>query len=207
MEIGTDSALGLTSGALTFNGGTLQTLASFTSVRAITLDAAGGTFEPSAGTTFTESGSITGAGGLAKTGSGVVILAGNSSYTGGTTVLAGTLQAGSAGGFVNNTAYTVSGGTLDLNNFNLTMSSLNGAGGVVNLGSAALTIHNAGIDVYSGTIQGTGSLTKTGAGRQTLSGNNSYTAERRSWRVHCRRGPQVVLSTILPTQFLGAHSI
>ena len=175
LEIGADNALGLTSGALTFNGGTLQTLASFTSARAITLDAAGGTFEPSAGTTFTESGTITGAGGLTKTGSGVVILAGNSSYAGGTTVLAGTLQAGSAGGFATNTAYTISGGTLDLNNFNLTMSSLNGSGGVVNLGSAALTIQNAGIDVYSGTIQGTGSLTKTGTGTQTLSGNNSYT--------------------------------
>jgi fibronectin-binding autotransporter adhesin len=85
------------------------------------------------------------------------------------------LQAGSAGGFVSNTAYRVIGGTLDLSNFKLIVSSLNGTGGVVNLGSAALTINNTGTDIYSGIIQGTGSLIKIGAGTQTLSGSNSYT--------------------------------
>jgi autotransporter-associated beta strand protein len=152
----------------------LQTLASFTTARAATLNAAGGTFEPEAGTTFTAAGIISGVGGLTKSGPGTVILGGNNRYTGGTTVVAGTLQAGSPGGLVSNTAYTVFGGTLDLNNFNLTMSSLNGTGGVVNLGSAALTINDIGKDAYSGIIQGTGSLTKLGPGTLTLSGNNSY---------------------------------
>ena len=174
LEIGADVNLGAASGALIFNGGTLQTMASFSTARGTTLNAAGGIFEPAAGTTFTESGTITGLGGLTKTGAGMVILGGNNSYTGGTTVLAGTLQAGSAGGFVSNTAYTVIGGTLDLNSFNLTMSSLNGNGGVVNLGSAALTINNTNADVYSGIIQGTGSLIKIGAGALTLSGSNTY---------------------------------
>jgi outer membrane autotransporter protein len=175
LEVGADVNLGSTSGGLAFNGGTLQTLASFTTARATTLNAAGGTFEPSAGTTFTAAGTISGVGGLTKTGPGTVILGGNNSYTGGTTVVAGTLQAGSPVGFVSNTAYTVIGGTLDLNNFNLTMSSLNGTGGVVNLGSAALTINDIGKDAYSGIIQGIGSLTKVGAGTLTLSGNNNYT--------------------------------
>ena len=85
------------------------------------------------------------------------------------------MQAGSASGFVNNTAYTVNGGILDLNNFSLTMSSLNGTGGTVNLGTAPLTINNTGLGGYSGVIQGTGSLTKMGAGTQTLSGNDTYT--------------------------------
>ena len=174
LEIGADVNLGAASGGLIFNGGILQTLASFGTVRATTLNAAGGTFEPSAGTTFTEAGIIAGVGGLTKIGEGTVILAGNNSYTGGTTVSAGTLQAGSAGGFVSNTAYTINGGTLDLNNFKLTMSSLNGTGGVVNLGSAALTVNNAGPNSYSGIIQGTGSLTKIGGGDLILSGNNTY---------------------------------
>jgi outer membrane autotransporter protein len=175
LEVGADVNLGSTSGGSAFNGGTLQTLASFTTARATTLNAAGGTFEPSAGTTFTAAGTISGVGGLTKTGPGTVILGGNNSYTGGTTVVAGTLQAGSPVGLVSNTAYTVIGGTLDLNNFNLTMSSLNGTGGVVNLGSAALTINDIGKDAYSGIIQGIGSLTKVGAGTLTLSGNNNYT--------------------------------
>jgi outer membrane autotransporter protein len=152
----------------------LHTLASFSTVRTTTLNTGGGTFEPIAGTTFVESGIITGVGGLTKTGLGMVILDAINGYTGGTTVLAGILQAGSAAGFVRNTAYTVNGGTLDLNNFALTMSSLDGTGGVVNLGTAALTFQNTGADAYAGVLQGTGSLTKLGAGTQTLSGNNTY---------------------------------
>ena len=175
LQVGADVNLGDASGALIFNGGTLNTVASFTTARAITLNGPGGIFVPDAATTFTEIGVITGVGGLTQTGAGTVILQGNNDYTGGTTVLAGTLQAGSATAFVNNTAYTVNGGTLDLNNFNLLMTSLNGTGGTVNLGAAALTINNTGADVYSGNIQGTGSLTKIGAGTQTLSGTNRYT--------------------------------
>jgi autotransporter-associated beta strand protein len=59
------------------------------------------------------SGIIQGNGSLTKFGAGTLTLSGNNSYTGGTTVVAGTLQAGSPGGFVSNTAYTVIGGTLD----------------------------------------------------------------------------------------------
>jgi hypothetical protein len=46
----------------------------------------------------------------------------------------------------------VNSGILDLNNFSLTMSSLNGTGGTVNLGTAALTINDTGLDSYSGVI-------------------------------------------------------
>ena len=137
----------------------------------------GGTLASVTGATATYGGVISGSGPLSigdGINQGTVVLNAANTYSGGTIVLAGRLQAGSAGGFVNNTAYTVNGGTLDLNNFKLIVSSLNGTGGVVNLGSAALTINNTGTDVYSGIIQGTGSLTKIGAGTQTLSGNNTY---------------------------------
>jgi fibronectin-binding autotransporter adhesin len=76
LEIGADVNFGTASGGLIFNGGTLQTLASFNTMRATTLNAAGGTFEPGAGTTFTEAGTIMGVGGLTKTGAGIVILGG-----------------------------------------------------------------------------------------------------------------------------------
>jgi autotransporter-associated beta strand protein/YVTN family beta-propeller protein len=175
LQISADANLGFAAGGLTFNGGTLQTMAGFGTARSITLGGAGAIFAPAAATTFTVDGAITGVGGLTKTEAGTLIIGGINGYTGGTTVIAGTLQAGTAGGFVGGTTYTVNGGTLDLNSFDLTLSSLNGAGGIVNLGSAALTINNTGTDVYTGVIQGAGSLTKTGAGTQTLSGNNIYT--------------------------------
>ena len=74
-------------------------------------------------------GALTGTGSLTKAGNGTLTLAGANTYTGATTVEAGTLRAGVAGAFVGNTAYAVNGGTLDLNGFNLTMSSLSGTGG------------------------------------------------------------------------------
>jgi YVTN family beta-propeller protein/autotransporter-associated beta strand protein len=176
LSIGNDAALTpLGFGTFVdFNGGTLRTTGSLITARTISLLVLGGTIDTN-GFNSVFSGDIINSGSLTKTGAGTLTLSGTNTYTGGTTVLAGTLQAGSAGGFVGNTAYTVNGGTLDLNNFNLTMSSLNGAGGVVNLGSAALTLDNSGSDNYSGIIQGTGSLTKTGAGTQILSGANTYT--------------------------------
>ncbi len=74
----------------------MQTLASFSTVRATTLNSAGGIFEPAAGTTFTEGGTITGVGGLTKIGAGALILSGNNTYSGGTLLSAGALVVNSA---------------------------------------------------------------------------------------------------------------
>jgi autotransporter-associated beta strand protein len=73
LAIGADANLGAVSGGLTFNGGTLQTLVSFSTARATVLNAPGGTIEPRAGITITETGPITGIGALTKTGLGVAI--------------------------------------------------------------------------------------------------------------------------------------
>ncbi len=90
-----------------------------------------------------------------KTGSSTWTLTGASTHTGGTTVTAGTLMQGAAGAFAANTAYAVNGGTVDL-------------------GSAALTVNQAGNTSYAGVIAGSGSLTKSGAGTLTLMGTNIY---------------------------------
>ena len=71
------------------------------------------------------------------------MLSGANSYSGLTAVSDGTLRQGAAGAFVGNGAYAVNGGTLDLNNFALTASSLSGTAGTVALGSAALTVDQA----------------------------------------------------------------
>ncbi len=118
--------------------------------------------------------SITGSTRVSQIGSGKTILTGNNTYAGGTTVSAGTLQSGAAGAFAGNTAYTVNGGTLNLNGYGLTMSALSGSGGSITLGSAALTVDQNTITTFAGNMSGTGTLTKSGTGALTLTGTNSY---------------------------------
>ena len=104
---------------------------------------------------------------------GILDLWGPNTYTGGTTVNGGTLLAIRAGAFVDNTAYAVNGGTLDLGGFDLTMSSLSGAGGTVSFGAADLTVNQATNTTYAGVLTGIGDLVKSGTGILTLTGDSS----------------------------------
>jgi autotransporter-associated beta strand protein len=90
-----DANLGAAAGGLAFGGGTLQFLSGFTTNRTVTLSAGGGTLDTN-GNNATLAGAIGGAGGLTKVGAGTMTLSGASTYLGGTTVNAGTLQAGAA---------------------------------------------------------------------------------------------------------------
>ncbi len=76
-------------------------------------------------------------GGLTKSGNGMLVL-GNAAntYTGGTTVTAGTLQVGVAGALPSGTGVTINGGTLDANALPLTLSSLAGTGGTLSMNGA-----------------------------------------------------------------------
>ena len=129
-------------------------------------------------------------GGLTKMDAGTLALSGASTYTGPTTVSAGTLKAGVAsvantsGPFGNNSAVTmanVSGAILDITGFNTQIGSLTGGGatgGNVTLGAATLTVgaDNTSPAAYAGAISGTGgALVKIGTGLLTLSGANTYT--------------------------------
>ena len=73
--------LGAPSGGLAFGGGALQTTATFTTARPVTLNAGGGTFIPNVGTTLTLAGAVGGVGGLTMAGGGTLVLAGASSYS------------------------------------------------------------------------------------------------------------------------------
>ena len=172
LAVSSDSNLG--TGDLTFDGGTLENTASFASAKNVSLGASGGTFLTDSGTTLTLSGVISGPGGLTKTGDGTLVFVGTNTYSGATTVSAGTLAAGAANVFSADSAITLAtGATLDLNNFNQTISSL--SGGNVALGSATLTMQTVLAATYGGVISGTGGLIKSGSGTLTLTGTNAYT--------------------------------
>ncbi|WP_165789443.1 autotransporter outer membrane beta-barrel domain-containing protein, partial [Billgrantia endophytica] len=94
----------------------------------------------------------------------------NEGFTGDTIISGGTLRAGDASAFANATDYTIDGGTLDLNSYDLTMSSLSGDGGEVILGSANLIVDQGDVTEYAGDISGGGSLIHQGGGTLTLMG-------------------------------------
>jgi len=125
-------------------------------------------------------GVISGAGNVVKLGPNTLTLTGINTYTGGTTVSAGTLQAGALNGFSPNSAFTVNS-ILDLNGFNNTIGSLSGTGTgiVLNNGPtiATLTVGNDNTTTTFGGVleNGTGGLqlVKSGTGTLTLTGDNT----------------------------------
>jgi len=90
LSVSANEQLGDLSGGITFNGGTLQNTASFSTARAISVNEDGGTFQTDAN--LTVSGVISGDGALTKTGAGTLTLAGSNTYEGGTTIRNGTFR-------------------------------------------------------------------------------------------------------------------
>lgn len=126
---------------------------------------------------------ISGTGALQQDGTGTLTLGAANTYSGATTVSAGTLKAGVAtNSFGSNSAVTLAdavAAALDITGFNTTIGSLAGggaSGGNVTLGSATLTTGGSNATTaYAGVISGTGgSLTKAGTGTLTLTGTHTY---------------------------------
>ena len=133
-------------------------------------------------TPFTYAGNISGIQGLTKLGPNTLILTGSNTYTGSTTISAGTLQMGVANALSNSTPVTIrSGAALDLDDHSLSVASLAGAGSVTSsaAGAVILTLApTAGSTTFSGVIQnGSGmvALILNGTGTQVLAGSNNYT--------------------------------
>jgi len=144
----------------TFNGGT--TISSGT--LQVGNGAAGGALGASSGTvtdnsvlvfdlsgSVTFSGAISGSGSLAQAGNGLLTLTNSNTYTGGTTVSAGTLQVGNGGSgeFLGSPVVSLSNNT-------------------------TLIFNESDLPTYGGVIQGSGSLVQTGSGMLTLTGSNTY---------------------------------
>jgi autotransporter-associated beta strand protein len=92
---------------------------------------------------------LAGTNGLIKNGSGTLTLSATNTFTGGTTIAAGTLQLGDG---------TTRNGSV--------------VGAITNNGT--LIVANPNAQIFANTITGSGGFTKTGAGTLTLSSSNSY---------------------------------
>jgi len=147
LAVSSDGNLG--TGPLSFNGGTLEALAGLTSDKAITLNPGGGTFLADSGTTSTLNGVISGAGSWTKNGLGILILTAANTYSGGTTISAGTLQLGNGG-----TTGSITGDVTD---------------------NGILAFDRRDVFTFDGIISGMGSLQQNGTGTTVLTRNNTYT--------------------------------
>ena len=162
-------------GGTTITGGTLQLGDGGANGSIVGNVTNNGTFAINRSDTFTFGGAISGSGAFQQNGTGTTIFTAANTYTGGTIINAGTLRLGPGGSLAPTGALTVNaGGTFDLNSFNQTIGSLAGAGSVT-LGAGTLTTGSDNTSTtFSGTISGTGGLTKIGAGTLVLTGNNPY---------------------------------
>lgn len=156
LSASTSANLGDPASNLVFDGGTLQvTGATFTSVsslgHAVTFNS-GKTVGFDTATTFTVDQVLNqGTGGFLKAGLGTVILNQTNTYTGVTTISAGTLQVGTGG----------TSGSFD------TTSSI--------VDNATLTVNRSDTMLISVVISGSGALNQIGSGTLILSATNGYT--------------------------------
>jgi autotransporter-associated beta strand protein len=149
--LGTSGTLALNIGTISANTISIAANGTYsdTSSGAIILTGADPTINVANGVDAVVNSQITGTSGLIKGSLGTLTLAGNNTYSGGTTISLGTLQVGNGG----------------------TSGSL-GSGDVVN--NAALRFDRSDSVVVDNSISGVGSLTQAGSGTLTLTGNNTY---------------------------------
>jgi fibronectin-binding autotransporter adhesin len=99
--------------------------------------------------TLTLDGQISGTGSFTQSGTGTTIMSGDNSYTGGTTISAGTLEVGNGGA-----TGAIVGDVAD---------------------NGLLVFNRTGTLGFDGLVSGSGGLTQSGAGTTVLTGDNTYT--------------------------------
>lgn len=146
LVVSRDANLGAAQGLLALVGGTLAVTESFTSARPLQLDG-GGTLLVDGSDTLTLNSAVTGSGGFTKSGAGTLVLGADNTYSGLTTIAAGTLQVGTGG----------------------TSGSI--SGDVANAGT--LRFQRSDTLTYAGSVSGSGTLVQGGTGTLVLTGANA----------------------------------
>ncbi|HEX7324397.1 MAG TPA: autotransporter-associated beta strand repeat-containing protein [Rhodanobacteraceae bacterium] len=170
LSVSSDANLGAAAGTLTFNGGTLENTAAFTTARGITLTGAG-TLQTDAN--LTAAGVIGGAGALTKTGSATLTLPGANSFTGGTSINAGEVDVGNNAALGTGRVAMAAGTTLGFATDGLSLANAFALSGDPTFDVAAAGQTDAvGGAITDGTAPGV--LQKTGAGTLVLTGANTF---------------------------------
>jgi outer membrane autotransporter protein len=137
------------SGGTTISAGTLQLGNGGTSGSIVGDVVDNGTFAINRSDTFTFGGVISGSGAFAQIGLGTTILTATNTYTGGTTISAGTLQLGNGG-----TSGSIVGDVVD---------------------NSIFAVNRSDTFSFGGVISGSGAFAQIGPGTAVLTGANTYT--------------------------------
>ena len=162
------------SGTISLGGGSSISSSSGATVENnISLTSGDATFSQSGAATY--SGVISGSGNFIKSGSATVTLSGANTYTGDTTLNAGTLTV--SGTLSDSTDVIVNSGTTYDVNTNDTIQSLTGAGTIDIASARTLTAGgDNGNESITGNFTGAGNFTKQGSGTYTLLGGSNSTS-------------------------------
>lgn len=154
LQVASDDKLGAAGTRVVLAGGGLWANGSFSTARPFLLVNGGGALQVTDGETLTLTGSLSSEAnsGFTKVGGGTLVVAGTSTYGGNINHNGGTIQGDAA---------TLRGSILFDNN----------SGNPI---ARSIMFDQATDGTFAGNITGIGSLAKTGAGKLTLSGTNSY---------------------------------
>jgi autotransporter-associated beta strand protein len=110
---------------------------------------------------------------LVKSGIGTLTLSGTNTYTGGTTISAGTLVMGNNNALGTGSLTIASGATLDIGSLSFDITRFTGAGALTASGAGVLTYASGTNRTFANLIGGSASLDKSGASTLTLTAANT----------------------------------